>query len=94
VGELILVPTSTALAANLAPPEMRARYMGVYSLSYRVGSGVGPVLGGFLNDSIAPPATWYGAALFCLAAAGGFLMMIRSRTFAAFKAVTSQTKQT
>ena len=34
-GELLLVPTATAYSANLAPPHMRARYMGAFSLSFR-----------------------------------------------------------
>ena len=77
VGELLLVPTATALAANIAPPQMRARYMGVFSLSFRVGSGIGPVVGGLLNDHIAPAATWYGAMVFCTIAVAGFRLLSR-----------------
>lgn len=77
VGELLLVPTATALVANIAPPQMRARYMGVFSLSFRVGSGIGPVVGGLLNDHIAPAATWYGAMAFCAVAVAGFGMLAR-----------------
>lgn len=77
VGELLLVPTATALAANIAPPQMRARYMGVFSLSFRVGSGIGPVVGGLLNDHIAPAATWYGALVFCTIAVAGFRLLSR-----------------
>lgn len=77
VGELLLVPTATALVANIAPPQMRARYMGVFSLSFRVGSGIGPVVGGLLNDHIAPAATWYGAMAFCGIAVAGFRLLAR-----------------
>ncbi len=79
LGELLLVPTATALVANLAPETMRARYMGVFSLSFRVGTGIGPVIGGVLNDYIAPVATWYGAMIFCLVAAAGFGMLAQRR---------------
>ncbi|MBN1963340.1 MAG: MFS transporter, partial [Anaerolineae bacterium] len=92
LGELIVVPTATALAANLAPPDMRARYMGVFGLSYRVGSGVGPVAGGWLSDSVAPAATWYGAMICALTAAGGFLVMRRSKAFAAEAAAKTSTQ--
>lgn len=34
LGELIVSPTGTALVANMAPPEKRARYMGVFALLY------------------------------------------------------------
>ena len=62
-GELILVPTTTTLVANLAPANMRGRYMSIYSLTMGVGQGIGPVMGGFLNDNIAPVAIWYGTMI-------------------------------
>jgi MFS family permease len=73
VGELLLVPTATALTASLAPAEMRGRYMGVYNLTWGVSYGLGPVMGGLLSDRIAPVATWYGALGIGLAAAAGFV---------------------
>ncbi len=81
VGELIISPTATALVADLAPPDMRGRYMGAYSLSYRIGGGVGPVVGGFLSDTLAPNAPWVFGMIACLLAMGGFLLMSRSRAF-------------
>jgi MFS family permease len=79
IGELILVPTGTTLAANLSPADMRGRYMGVYGLTWGVGMGIGPVIGGALNDQIAPAAIWFGALLFGLAATLGFLFLSRAR---------------
>lgn len=32
-GELLLAPTGAAFSANLAPPEMRGRYTGLYGLT-------------------------------------------------------------
>jgi MFS family permease len=78
IGELILVPTGTALAANLSPPDMRGRYMGVYGLAWAVAFGVGPVLGGYLNDHLAPVTMWVGGLAFGLAATGGFLLLARA----------------
>lgn len=74
---LIMIPTSTALTANLAPPDMRGRYMGVYSLTWGVGFGLGPVVGGLLNDHVAPVAMWYGGMALGLAAAVGFVALGR-----------------
>jgi MFS family permease len=79
-GELMLVPTATAYSANIAPPHMRARYMGAFSLSFRIGAGIGPVVGGLLNDHIAPVATWYGGLISCLIAAAGFAFLARRRS--------------
>lgn len=78
VGELIMVPTSTTLTANLAPPEMRGRYMGLYSLTWTISVGLGPVLGGLLNDRLAPVAMWYGACLLALVSALMFALLGRS----------------
>ncbi|MBN1562951.1 MAG: MFS transporter [Anaerolineae bacterium] len=75
LGELLLVPTATALVANIAPPDMRARYMGTFSLSFRIGAGIGPVVGGVLSDTIAPAATWYGGMVACVLAAAGFWLL-------------------
>ena len=76
-GELLLVPTATAFTAALAPAAMRGRYMGVYNLTWGVGYGLGPVIGGLLSDRIAPVATWYGGLGIGLAAAAGFAALGR-----------------
>ncbi len=71
IGELILIPTSTTYTANLAPAEMRGRYMSIYTLTWGIGNGVGPILGGFLNDNISPVSIWYGGLT--IGMAGAFL---------------------
>ena len=60
IGELIIVPTSSTFVANLAPADMRGRYMSIYGLTWSLSIGIGPLLGGFLNDNFGPPATWIG----------------------------------
>lgn len=82
-GEMVTVPTATTVAANVAPADMRARYMGAFSLSFRVGAGIGPLAGGWLNEAIAPAATWYGGLAVCLIAAGGFYLMGQQQAVAA-----------
>ncbi len=77
-GELLLSPTATALVADLAPTNMRGRYMGLFGLSYRIGGGIGPVFGGWLSDTIAPAATWYFGMVAALMGAGGFALLRRS----------------
>jgi MFS family permease len=74
-GELLIVPTGTAYAANAAPAEMRGRYMGLYGLTWSVAFGLGPVFGGWLNDNLAPTATWIGGMLVGLIAVAGFLLL-------------------
>jgi MFS family permease len=75
LGEMVMVPTGTTQVANQSPSDMRGRYMGVYGLTWMVGFGIGPVLGGLLSDYIAPVATWHGGLILGLAATGGFLLL-------------------
>ncbi len=58
LGEMIVVPTATALTADLAPADLRGRYMGVLGLTWNVGFGIGPILGGVIIDQLAPRALW------------------------------------
>ncbi len=74
LGELMLVPTATTYTANLAPADMRGRYMSIFSLSWGAGTGIGPVVGGYLNDTIRPQAIWYGGGLIGLAGAVWFII--------------------
>jgi MFS family permease len=77
VGELMVSPTATTLAANLAPADMRGRYMSLYGLTWGVASGVGPVLGGLLNDQLGPTAIWYGGGVIGLASGLLFLSLVQ-----------------
>jgi MFS family permease len=78
LGELTLVPTSTTLAANLAPPEMRGRYMSFYNLGWGISHGFGPVVGGILNDTVAPVSMWYGGLVWGLLGALVFFKLSRN----------------
>ncbi len=76
-GELILVPTASTYAANLAPPDKRGRYMSIYGLTWSVAFGVGPLVGGLLNDHFGPRFIWYGGALFGYLSVLAFLLLYR-----------------
>jgi MFS family permease len=77
IGELILVPTASTYAANLAPPDKRGRYMSIFGLCWRIAIGTGPILGGILNDNLGPKAIWYGGALIGLMSVITFLLLMR-----------------
>jgi MFS family permease len=77
IGELILVPTASAYAANLAPPDMRGRYMSIFGLSWRIAIGTGPILGGVLNDTLGPKAIWIGGTVIGLMSVITFLIMMK-----------------
>ena len=79
IGELVLVPTSSTYAANSAPTHMRGRYMSIYGLTWNVAQGIGPVGGGFLNDTFGPRTMWYGGGVTGLISTGLFLLLARVR---------------
>jgi len=56
-----MVPTATTLSANLAPADKRGRYMSIHGMTWGVASGIGPLTGGILSDSISPHAPWFAA---------------------------------
>jgi MFS family permease len=63
IGEMILVPTSSTYAANLAPVNMRGRYMSLYTLTWGLAYGLGPLLGGLLSDNFGPRFIWIGGGV-------------------------------
>jgi len=74
-GEMIFVPTAQALAAGMAPEDMRGRYMGAYGLSWAIPGMVGPLLAGLIMDNLDPRWLWYAAGLVGLTAAAGFVLL-------------------
>jgi len=91
VGEMIMVPTSTALTADLAPIDMRGRYMSIYSITWGASMAIGPLIGGALNDNVAPVAIWYGGFIFGMIAVAGFTFLsVASRNRLPKKKVIAQ----
>lgn len=61
LGEMMAAPTSMAVAADLAPKRLRARYMGVFTMSFSAGNVLGVPLGGLVLANFGGPALWLGA---------------------------------
>lgn len=76
IGELMVIPTASTYTANLAPEDMRGRYMSILALTWGAGSMVGPLLGGFLNDNISPVSIWYGGGTAGILGALVFLILV------------------
>jgi MFS family permease len=73
IGEMIIMPTSQALAANFAPVEMRGRYMAVYGLCWAIPSMFGPGAAGWILDNFNPNLLWYIGGALCILSAVSFL---------------------
>jgi MFS family permease len=67
-GEMLLMPTAAAYLANLAPPAMRGRYMGVAGLTWAMALIIGP-LSGMKLYAVAPATYWMVSAALGLFAA-------------------------
>ena len=79
VGEMVHVPVSQAYVADIAPDDMRGRYMGAAGLIWGIGWGFGPLLAGLVMDYADPHYVWYGCLGVGLAAAIAFLWLGRWR---------------
>jgi MFS family permease len=77
VGEMVHVPVSQAYVADVAPEDMRGRYMGAAGLTWGVGWSLGPLLAGLMMDFGDPHYVWYGCLIVGLAAAVAFLRLGR-----------------
>ena len=65
VGEMIVIPTSQAIAAGFARIDMRGRYMAAYGLSASVPAAVGPAAAGVVLDRYNANLLWYLGAMLC-----------------------------
>lgn len=65
-GELILIPTASKYVADIAPEDLRGRYMSLYWLTWGLARALAPIIGGFLHDQISPQAIWWGGLAFGL----------------------------
>ncbi len=78
-GELILIPTISKYVADLAPADMRGRYMSIYWFAWGIARAAAPLIGGFLNDSIDPRAIWVGGLGIGLVSAVGLFIFNQVR---------------
>jgi len=77
LGEMVIAPVSTVLAADMAPETLRGRYMGVFGLTWGIGYGLGPTLGGTVMDNLGGRYVWYASLILGLIAAAAFLLLGR-----------------
>jgi len=74
-GELTLVPTASKYVADIAPADMRGRYMSIYWLSWGLSRTLAPLIGGALNDHLFPQAIWIGGLLIGLTSVLGLTVL-------------------
>jgi MFS family permease len=75
-GECVLGPAHSPIVVQLAPPELRGRYLAVLTASYAVGFTLGPPLAA-AGLTVSPGGLWIFAALVCVLAAAAGLALER-----------------
>jgi MFS family permease len=83
-GEMITMPTYTAYVAELAPPNMRGRYMGASGFTWAIGLITGPALG--MKLFAASPTTYWIACAILGAFAAAVISIPPSARSCAIKA--------
>ncbi|MDP4720986.1 MAG: MFS transporter [Akkermansiaceae bacterium] len=76
LGEMIAMPIASSYVANLAPDDMRGRYMGVLGFSWNTAVGVGPMVGLWIFGR-SPELLWLLCGLAGVLAAS--LILVRAR---------------
>ncbi len=79
VGEVVGFPVAAALVADLAPPDLRGRYQGAFSMCWGVAFVLAPVVGGRVLTRFGPTALWLGCLAVAAAVAGGHLAAAPAR---------------
>jgi MFS family permease len=79
-GEMVVMPIGQAIVANLAPEDMRGRYMAFFGLSWTIPSAIGPWAAGLIMDYIDPNWVWYAAGILsALAMVSFYLLHLRTK---------------
>lgn len=74
-GELTIVPTASKYVADIAPADLRGRYMSMYWFGWGAARTLAPLIGGYLNDNISPRAIWIGGLLIGLTSTLGLFLL-------------------
>ncbi|MEG3055606.1 MAG: MFS transporter [Methanoculleus sp.] len=62
IASAMVVPIAMAYIADLSEKGKEGSHMGNFSISMFLGMGMGPLLGGFLNDAFGMPSVFYAMA--------------------------------
>ncbi len=75
VGEMVIAPIMQTMIADLAPQDMRGRYMAAFHVGWGVASAVGPWAAGVVLDNYNPNWIWYAGGIICSIVALGYFVL-------------------
>ena len=80
LAQALFGPLTSAIVAQMAPTELRGRYMGSWTLIYIAGQGaLGPLLGGLLLDRLGAHVS-YGLLIVCGLAGACLYPLLRAKS--------------
>jgi MFS family permease len=79
LGEIATMPSAAALVNQLAPPALRGRYNGLFSLSFGAGQAIAPLAGGALLGRAGATALFATCGATCAVVAAAHLALGRAR---------------
>jgi len=77
LGEIIGATVAPVIIADLSPVELRGLYQGLFGSAWGLSFLTGPLLGGWIFDSIGPSALWLGSFILGCLLAFGYLLISR-----------------
>jgi len=63
LGEILQAPWKPTLVSEMAPADLRARYMGLFNITHALSIALGAPAGGFVLSHFGPSVLWPGAGL-------------------------------
>lgn len=75
LGEILVLPISNAVVADVAPADRRGRYQGAYGLSFGLAGFGAPLIGTAVMQSFGAAALWGGCLALALLVAAGHLLL-------------------
>jgi MFS family permease len=79
LGEVVGFPVAATLVADLAPPDLRGRYQGAFSMCWGLAFVLSPMVGGRLLTGLGPLALWLACLVAGALVAGGHLAAAPAR---------------
>jgi MFS family permease len=74
-GEMVHIPTSSGLVANLAPEDKRGRYNAFAGLSWGIPNIFSTFFAGLIMDNLNPNLVWIMAGCICVVTMFGYLIL-------------------
>jgi MFS family permease len=87
IGEMVIAPVIQTVIANMAPQDMRGRYMAAFQLGRGTASAVGPMIAGIVLDYYDPRWVWFAGGIICCLVSFGYIVL-RKRAGDQFNART------